>query len=250
MEHLSHAIRRFNRFELKYLLTLAQTERVRLALMDYLLPDDHGGRYAVSSLYYDSPNLRCYWEKRDGVKFRRKLRIRWYERGDELDDQTDVFVEIKQRLDRVTQKRRIKLPYWQALNLCTGRELVAHTPQERAFVEEVLTFSWQYNLLPTSVIRYEREAWVSQANDLGLRVTFDRDLTCGVGARRMEDGRGGLPVLDADKVVMEIKVNERIPFWLTELVSWQQLQMVRMSKYCCGIEGAGLVIPMNPLVMA
>ena len=32
MNHLSHAIRRFNRFELKYLVTLQQAERFRSAL--------------------------------------------------------------------------------------------------------------------------------------------------------------------------------------------------------------------------
>ena len=116
MNNLSHVIRRFNRFELKYLLTLPQAERFKTALRAYLVPDEHGngnGRYPLSSLYYDSPDLRCYREKVDGLKFRRKLRIRLY--GDSLTNETPVFVEIKQRLDRVTQKRRIILPYAEAL---------------------------------------------------------------------------------------------------------------------------------------
>ena len=39
-------------------------------------------------------------------------------------------------------------------------------------------------------------------------------------------------------VVMEIKVNERIPYWLTELVASNNLQIVRISKYCRSIEVA------------
>jgi len=66
MNNLSHTIRKFNRFELKYLLTLKQAEQFKSALRAYLVPDEHGqdnGRYALTSLYYDSPDLRCYWEK-------------------------------------------------------------------------------------------------------------------------------------------------------------------------------------------
>lgn len=34
--------------------------------------------YPVWSVYYDSSDLRFYWEKIEGLKFRRKLRIRRY----------------------------------------------------------------------------------------------------------------------------------------------------------------------------
>jgi hypothetical protein len=37
-------------------------------------------------------------------------------------------------------------------------------------------------------------------------------------------------------MVMEIKVNERIPYWLTEMVAAHNLKIVRMSKYCRSIE--------------
>ena len=79
MNNLSHSIRAFNRFEFKYLLTLQQAERFKYDLKSYLVPDEHGsenGHYALTSLYYDSPDLRCYYEKEAGIKFRRKLRIR------------------------------------------------------------------------------------------------------------------------------------------------------------------------------
>lgn len=45
-------------------------------------------------------------------------------------------------------------------------------------------------------------------------------------------------MLPANQVVMEIKVNERMPYWLTELVAAHNLQMVRVSKYCRSIEAA------------
>ena len=113
-QELSHTVRKFNRFELKYLITLMEAERFKDALRAFLIPDEHGGnsgRYGLASLYFDSPNLRCYREKMDGLKFRRKLRIRRYETGEMMTEASPVFVEIKQRVDRVTQKRRALLSY-------------------------------------------------------------------------------------------------------------------------------------------
>ena len=239
MNNLSHIIRRFNRFELKYLLTLRQAEQVKAALQPYLPLDEYGGStgsYPLSSLYYDSPDFRCYWEKLDGIKFRRKLRIRQYG-AEPLSAETPVFVEIKQRLDRVTQKRRALLPYGEALRLCSRRQMPENTSaQDRAVIDEIYAFLWQYNLSPASIVRYQRQAFIGAEYDLGLRVTFDTDLSGQAASLDLAEPPAGLPLLPPQQVVMEIKVNERIPYWLTELVGAYNLRLVRMSKYCRSIE--------------
>jgi SPX domain protein involved in polyphosphate accumulation len=241
MDKLSHTVRMFNRFELKYLLTLQQAERFKNALHAYLVPDEHGshnGRYALASLYYDSPDLRCYYEKVDGIKFRRKLRIRRYETGEALTDEAPVFVEIKQRIDRVTQKRRVILPYRDALRLCNDRQIPEHEAGDGAIIDEIFVFLWQYNLRPVSIVRYDRQAFIGTKYDLGLRVTFDTALSFQAHQLHLHEGPSGLLMLPPHQVVMEIKVNERIPYWLTELIAAHNLQMVRVSKYCRSIEAA------------
>ena len=241
MSNLSHTIRKFNRFELKYLVTLRQAELFKAALQTYLISDEHGngdGRYPLTSLYYDSPDYRCYWEKVDGVKFRRKLRIRVYGDDQTLTDDTPVFVEIKQRVSRVTQKRRAVLPYAAALQLCNARQVPDHTAEDQAVVSEIQAFLWQYNLRPASIVRYERQAFIGTEYDLGLRVTFDTNVSCQFNPLRLHEPPAGMPMLSPDRVVMEIKANERVPYWLTELVAAHNLNMVRMSKYCCSIDKA------------
>ena len=248
MNHLSHTIRKFNRFELKYLVTLQQAEQLKAALRAFLLPDEHGGgSYGLTSLYYDSPDYRCYWEKVDGIKFRRKLRIRRYEDGQPLAAETPVFVEIKQRLNRVTQKRRAILPYQDALRLCDERQVPAHAPDDAALINEVQAYLWQYNLRPASIVRYQRQALVGSDYDIGLRVTFDTDLTFQVHGLRLDEPPAPRPMLPPNFAVMEIKVNERIPYWLTELAAVQNLQLIRMSKYCRSIEVAGIFPSRRPL---
>jgi len=240
MSNLSHTIRRFNRFELKYIITLKQAELFKKALRIYLLPDEHGnsnGRYILTSLYYDSPDMRCYWEKVDGIKFRRKLRIRRYVTDELLMNDTPVFVEIKQRLDRVTQKRRIVLPYRDAIHLCNDRQFPEdYSPNDEAALNEIYAFLWQYNLRPVSIVQYERQALIGTDYDIGLRVTFDTSLQYQSRNLLLHEEPSTLPMLPPDRVVMEIKVNERIPYWLTEMIAAHNLNMTRISKYCRSIE--------------
>jgi hypothetical protein len=241
MKNLSHVIRNFNRFELKYLITLQQAERFKSGLQAYLVPDEHGknnGRYTVSSLYYDSPGFRCYWEKLDGLKVRRKLRIRRYETGEVLTEETPVFLEIKQRVDRVTQKRRAVLSYGDALRLCNDRQIPDHTPDDEAIIEEIFVLLWQYNLRPASIVRYDRQAFIGTDYDIGLRVTFDTSLSFQSHWLHLHEQPSGLPMLHPGLVVMEVKVNERIPYWLTEMIAAHNLQLIRFSKYCRSIEAA------------
>jgi hypothetical protein len=40
--------------------------------------------------------------------------------------------------------------------------------------------------------------------------------------------------------VMEIKVNERTPYWITDLAARRNLNLVRISKYVQSIEAFGL----------
>ena len=244
MTQLSHSIRSFNRFELKYLVTLRQAEGFRQDLRAYLTPDENGngcGAYELASLYFDSPDYRCYWEKLDGIKLRRKLRIRRYETDAPLTGETPVFVEIKQRVDRVTQKRRALLPYREALRLCYEREIPPHAPEDGAVVEEIAALLWQYNLRPASLIHYRREAWMGGDYDIGLRVTFDTEMRYGVSvagpaAFQLESFTAEHELFAPTWVIVEIKVNERIPYWLTEMVAFHNLTLVRLSKYCRSIE--------------
>ena len=234
-------IRRFNRFELKYLLSLQQAEHFRADLQLYTVPDEHGqnkGRYILSSLYYDSPDLHCYRENEQGLKSRRKLRIRRYETGEVFTDESPVFLEIKQRYDRITRKGRAVLPYHAALRLCNDGQIPDHEPGDRALIEEVYAFLWQYRLRPASIVRYDRQAFAGTDYDPGLRVTFDTSLSFQAHQLHLHEQPSDLPLLPANLVVMEIKVNDRIPHWLANLIAAHNLQRVGMSKYCHSIDAA------------
>ncbi len=119
----SDILRHFNRYELKYLIHASQVKGITDDLLRQMAPDRHGdasGSYIITSMYYDSAELHMLRSKLIGSNFRRKLRVRVY--GETPNDPAGMaMVEIKQRLSRTTQKRRVMLPLREALSLCNGQ---------------------------------------------------------------------------------------------------------------------------------
>lgn len=231
----------FNRYEIKYLIPSVDVPALRREFADRLDVDSHGGSdgYGVWSVYYDTRQLQFYWEKIEGLRFRRKLRVRHYGDRFGIDGDTLVYVEIKQRVNRVTQKRRVALPYRLAREVCDRREMVEHDPSQGAFLSEVLGLVSGLDLRPAAITGYQREAYVGRDADVGLRVTMDhrirgRDRDFHLGA----DTQNRL-IVPARLSVLEIKANERVPYWLTDLAARSNMSVVRMSKYCQSVEAFG-----------
>ncbi|MET7402545.1 polyphosphate polymerase domain-containing protein [Dactylosporangium sp. NPDC005572] len=240
-DRAGHALRTFNRYEIKYLVAASEVPALREVLARRLDTDSHGGPagYGVWSVYYDTTGLRFYWEKIEGLRFRRKLRLRHYGDRFGVGDDTVVYVEIKQRVNRVTQKRRVALPYRLARRLCDERAMVEHTTGQRAFLHEVLGLVGGLDLRPVAMTGYQREAFVGRDADLGLRVTVDhrvrgRDRDFHLAA----DAENRL-IVPGSRAILEVKANDRVPYWMTDLAGARNLSVVRVSKYCQSIEAFG-----------
>ena len=236
----------FNRYELKYLVPEDKVPAIREELNQHMVRDPYVGPtgYGVWSVYYDTANLRFYREKIEGLKFRRKLRIRRYGETGGADEPISadamVAVEIKQRVNRVTQKRRVMLPYHLALDLCDRHQRIEYPGADQSFIDEVLDLSIRLQLRPTVMTGYRREPYVGTNADLGLRVTLDHKVS---GRDRDFDLRAEAEnrfIIRPDLAVMEVKVNERAPYWVTDMAARHDLQVQRISKYCQSIEAHGL----------
>ena len=124
--------------------------------------------YRVHSVYWDTTDFRFFWEKVEGMKFRRKLRFRRY------GDSAPVFVEVKQREDRTVQKRRL---IWTADDVAAvfgdGKRGVDWDAASREAVStEIALMIERLRLRPRMAIMYRRRAKFG-AFDPELRITFD-----------------------------------------------------------------------------
>ena len=234
-------VKLFNRYELKYVLTNEQSRAIIEAMSDYMTPDadgDERGRYHISSLYYDTDDHRAYWDKIEGHKYRRKVRIRNY--GDPLESpDSPCYVEIKQRLNKTLQKRRVILPYIQATALCGQAQAIkVDSETDQAVINEVRYLNDVLQLQPACVVSYDRLAFEGSDYDIGLRVTFDTNLKGRTHALSLlaEEWTENQFFMPPEWCIMEVKVNYRVPYWLTEMIGRYRCTLRRISKYCAALE--------------
>jgi SPX domain protein involved in polyphosphate accumulation len=230
-------IRRFNRFELKYILPVSQCARIIDDLKQQIPWDRHGGStgYGVVSLYYDSPQLDCFWAKIEGIKYRRKVRLRVYP-GEDITQVTTGSIEIKQRINKTVQKRRLELPLEDAERLCMGRLPFDGLDELDAQVAHEVTYlSRSLDLRPSAITAYWRHAFEGKDENAGVRVTFDTKVASRIHALRVNEPAVNRLILPADYAIMELKADDRVPEWATSLLARHDCQLNRVSKYCAGV---------------
>lgn len=227
------------RDELKYIITtndrnyLIEMWRMRLEKDPHT---DHCAMTPILSQYYDSPNLRFYEEKLDGIGFRNKVRLRTY--GMKFEPGQTTFLEIKQRVWDKVRKVRHRIKDFKLEHLDPKTWNLADAENMAAF--SVLVE--KYRLRPSAQIWYQREAYQGAANP-DLRVTFD---SCVMGMfpgellspDMMDDPSRKL--LPDNLVILEIKSNSGIPSWVPEGVRRIELIQQTVPKYVMGVEKLGL----------
>ncbi|MHC4608493.1 MAG: VTC domain-containing protein [Planctomycetota bacterium] len=232
-------IRKTNRYELKYVTSVFRAKRFLEDVAPYVRPDPYAGPsgvYRVVSLYYDTPQLHFYRAKREGLKARRKLRLRVYPNGD-LGAVRHGMVEIKQRYNQTVQKRRMRLDLATAEDLCAGNFDPSDLgPDEQDLAWEVRAMVSTMQLRPSCVVSYLRQPLEGSRYDPGLRITVDSGLMARIHGLEVAGAARNHLFLDPSYCIVEVKANDRIPRWLASLVASHRLVLRRMGKYCLGVE--------------
>ncbi len=102
----------FQRIEKKYLLDQKQYQELKEKLMDHVVPDKYF-ETSIRSLYYDTDKFELIRRSIEKPEYKEKLRVRSYGKADQNDE---VFVELKKKLDGMVYKRRTKARYADLMN--------------------------------------------------------------------------------------------------------------------------------------
>lgn len=209
----------FTRREQKYLITIDQYNLLLEHIMPYMQPDPFGidGKYTVSSLYFDSKNHNIYFETKNKLDFRQKLRLRIYD-NTELDSLS--FFEVKQKHNNVVNKRRMSLPLHEAYTYISAVDdgnLSRFNTSNLQVFREIDRFRKLYRLRPEMVVSYDRHA-IYGIDDPELRMTFDFNLRCRNQDLHLENGSSEQNFIHQDLVVVEVKINDSVPLWLTRIL--------------------------------
>ena len=224
----------FKRYELKYMLTSEQKEKILKAMAPYMELDKYG-RTTIRNIYFDTDNYRLIRRSIEKPAYKEKLRIRSYSRA--TPDST-VFVELKKKYEKVVYKRRIALCESEAVAwLCREGECPVNTQISR----EIDYFIDFYGKLKPSVfLSYEREAYYDKSGG-DFRVTFDDTILCRQTDVSLCSSAYGEPILDEGKVLMELKCSGGIPLWMVDVLSREHIYKTSFSKY--GTAYSTLIFP-------
>ena len=214
----------FKRYELKYLLTIEQKQKLLQEMQPYMQLDKYG-RTTIRNLYFDTDDYLLIRRSIEKPIYKEKLRLRSYA---QVDGQIPVYVELKKKFDDVVYKRRIAASNAQAMAwLCQGQKL----PQETQIAREIdYVLNFYGNLKPTVFLSYEREAYYCNDGS-DFRVTFDENILCRQEALALTETTYGTPILPEDKVLMEVKCSGGIPLWMIRFLSREKIYKSSFSKY-------------------
>ena len=214
----------FKRYEKKYILTQAQYEKMYEALLDYMELDEYG-RYTICNVYFDTDDYELIRTSLDKPDYKEKFRIRSY---GVVAPEDMVFAEIKKKYDGVVYKRRIAVPWVDARDyVLDGKEVSA----DLYSLAEMDEFMRRYELKPKVFIAYDREALMGREDPL-LRLTFDHNLRWRDTDLNLCTSDEGIPIQVGEQyVIMELKVKDAAPLWLTDILSEYEIYLGSFSKY-------------------
>jgi len=212
----------FKRQEKKYIVTMEQKAVLQEQLARYMMID-RSCEYLVHNLYYDTANWDIIRESIEKPLYKEKLRLRFY---DNYNPASQGFLELKKKYDGIVYKRRIAFSLGE-IKKRSVREIAEGTDSQIS--REIRFFLNNKNVSEKIFIAYKRIAYNS--SDSGFRITFDRDIRFHLDPLGNICNENGREILNKNFTIMEIKISDAIPLWLTHTLSVNKIFPVSFSKY-------------------
>ena len=188
------------RIEQKFKLTRFEQESLKKDLIIKGMKELYPKRI-INSCYFDSHDLRCFYDSDEGVLPRKKIRLRWYE------DKEKITKEIK-------------------ISSIEGRFKTSENFYDYKFLEKFnySLYDKLYGILyPKIIVSYYREYFLLK----NIRITFDSNIKY-----TNLNGLNGF-IINDQETVMEIKADPTNS--ISKLEGFIDLPTSRFSKYCRGI---------------
>lgn len=214
----------FKRVEKKYILSAEQYTALRQKLEGYMTVDEYG-ETTICNIYYDTPEHLLVRRSLEKPIYKEKLRVRSYGTPKEGGR---VFVEVKKKFKGVVYKRRASMALEEAYEFTKG---VPIGTQDKQIENELLYFIKFYRgIAPAMYLSYDRIALFGN-EDPALRLTFDTNITFREEDMLLEHGSYGRKLLDEGVRIMEIKISNAMPLWLSHMLDELKIYPASFSKY-------------------
>lgn len=230
----------FKRYEKKYLLTCEQHQALMERVGERIILDAYG-RHTICNIYFDTDNYELIRTSIEKPHYKEKLRLRSY---GVPKNYSQVFIELKKKYDGVVYKRRIPMRLEDAEKyLYAAEPSVRRDFQEKSvkmfqemdggqsqIFREIQWFMDFYHPKPAVYLAYDRKAYLGKEQK-EFRVTFDENIRYREKQLYLADGDHGISLLPENRVLMEVKTPESLPFWFGHILSELEVFPISFSKY-------------------
>ena len=217
------AITVMKRYEMKFILTKDQLVAFKNALNGHMVVDKYG-KTSIASIYYDTPNYQLIRTSIEKPKFKEKIRLRSYGLAKANDI---VYLELKRKAEGVVYKRRVKT------DESNANHFLKHELDEldscNQIARELLYFRNYYKVLePKIMIIYDRTSYEELDGD--IRLTIDESPRYRTYDLNLHTSMDGNLLLEPGSAILEIKVQQNMPLWLTNILSNNKIYKTSFSK--------------------
>lgn len=182
--------------------------------------------YFIRSLYFDDINSTAYYEKIDGVLYRKKYRIRIYN-----NDSSFIRLERKWKHNNMTSKDQLKISKENCINLLTNQfDNIDKKLLNNSLMKEFITDIKVFGLKPSVIVDYKRLAYTYPISE--VRITFDERIKSGLyNCNLFNMNRITYDVIDNNEVVLEVKFNEVLPEHISIILQTIPMYRQAVSKF-------------------
>lgn len=196
------------RNEIKFIISknMAEVLKQRLSLIMSVDTNSYNSdnSYLIRSLYFDNEDSDAYYEKMDGVEYRKKYRIRIYNFDDKF-----IRLECKYKHNNMTSKDQILIDKEVCSKIIDGN--IDEIDLEKDNLLRQFAIDYRFNrLMPSIIVDYNRVAFTYHVSD--VRITFDSKIKSGLYNYNLFDKNATTySVIDDNEMVLEVKFNEILP---------------------------------------
>lgn len=182
--------------------------------------------YFIRSLYFDDINSTAYYEKIDGVLYRKKYRIRIYN-----NDSSFIRLERKWKHNNMTSKDQLKISKENCIHLLTNQfDNIDKELLNNSLMKEFITDIKVFGLKPSVIVDYKRLAYTYHISE--VRITFDERIKSGLYNYNLFNmNRITYDVIDNNEVVLEVKFNEVLPEHISIILQTIPMYRQAVSKF-------------------
>lgn len=213
------------RHEWKHEISLTDMYSLRSRLPAVMKLHDHtvNGTYQIRSLYFDNPEDKALREKIDGVNYREKFRIRYYN-----GDTTHMLLEKKSKVSGLCLKEQQEVSCRTVEQIIAG-DYIHMESEPGTLLYELLDKMRTQGMMPKTIVDYTREPFVYTAGN--VRVTLDYDLRVGSHCLHfLNPDCITVPIIEAP-IILEVKWDEYLPDFIRRIVQIPTSHEEAFSKY-------------------